>query len=93
MFRILAALLMLVVGTGSAIAQQTGRVVVGFAAGGALDAMSRVVADALREGLGQPFISENRAGAEGRIAIDTVALDPGWRSRPGDMGGKRWAGS
>ena len=36
----------------------------GFAAGGALDAMSRVVADALREGLGQPFISENRAGAE-----------------------------
>ena len=29
MFRILAALLMLVVGTGSAIAQQTGRVVVG----------------------------------------------------------------
>ena len=28
------------------------RVVVGFAAGGALDAMSRVVADALREGLG-----------------------------------------
>ena len=50
MFRILAALLILVAGTGSAIAQQTGRVVVGFAAGGALDAMSRVVADALQIG-------------------------------------------
>ena len=46
--------------------------VVGFAAGGALDAMSRIIADGLREGLGQPFISDNRAGAEGRIAIDIV---------------------
>ena len=51
-------------------AQTTGRVVVGYAAGGAFDAMSRVVSDALREGLNQPFITENRVGAEGRLAID-----------------------
>lgn len=62
----------LAAGMPAAQAQTTGRVVVGFAAGGALDAMSRVVADALREGLNQPFISDNRAGAEGRIAIDIV---------------------
>ncbi|MFM9970130.1 MAG: Bug family tripartite tricarboxylate transporter substrate binding protein [Burkholderiales bacterium] len=64
--------LLLAVAMSCAQAQTTGRVVVGFAAGGALDAMSRVVADALREGLNQPFISDNRAGAEGRIAIDMV---------------------
>jgi tripartite-type tricarboxylate transporter receptor subunit TctC len=64
--------LLLVSSAGLAHAQASGRVVVGFAAGGALDTMSRIVADALREGLGQPFISDNRAGAEGRIAIEIV---------------------
>jgi succinate dehydrogenase/fumarate reductase flavoprotein subunit len=29
----------------------------------------------------------------GRMVLDTVALHPDWRSRPGDMGSKRWAGS
>lgn len=53
-------------------AQATGRVVLGFAPGGAIDTMSRLVADKLRESLGHAFISENRAGAEGRIAIDAV---------------------
>ncbi len=53
-------------------AQGTGRVVLGFAPGGAIDTMSRLVADRLREGLGHPFIADNRAGAEGRIAIDAV---------------------
>ena len=70
------AAMLLVAGLGNANAQTTGRIVIGFAAGGALDAMSRVVADALREGLNQPFITENRAGAEGRIAIDAVKAAP-----------------
>ena len=64
--------LVLLLGAGLCHAQTSGRVVVGFAAGGALDTMSRIIADALRDGLGQTFISDNRAGAEGRIAIDIV---------------------
>lgn len=31
--------------------------------------------------------------AGGKLTLDAVALHPGWRSRPGDMGSKRWAGS
>ncbi len=27
------------------------------------------------------------------MALDTIVLHPDWKSRPGDMGGKRWAGS
>lgn len=60
----------------SANAQSGGRVVVGFAAGGALDVMSRVVADALTEGMGRTYISDNRAGAEGRIAVEIVKSAP-----------------
>jgi fumarate reductase (CoM/CoB) subunit A len=30
---------------------------------------------------------------DGRMTLDTMVLHPGWRSRPGDMGSKRWAGS
>ena len=73
--RIIAAA-MLVAGLNNANAQTTGRIVLGFAAGGSLDIMSRVVAEALRDGLNQPFITENRAGAEGRLAIDAVKAAP-----------------
>jgi tripartite-type tricarboxylate transporter receptor subunit TctC len=68
--------LAVMLGAGWAQAQSSGRVVVGFAAGGALDIMSRVVADALSqpapEGMGRTYISDNRAGAEGRLAVDAV---------------------
>ena len=74
-YRIIAAAL-LVAWLNNAHAQTTGRVVLGFAPGGALDIMSRVVTEALREGLNQPFITENRAGADGRIAIDAVKAAP-----------------
>ena len=30
---------------------------------------------------------------DGRMVLDTIALHADWRSRPGDMGSKRWAGS
>lgn len=30
---------------------------------------------------------------DGRMVLDTLALHADWRSRPGDMGSKRWAGS
>jgi len=45
-------------------------------AGGTSDALSRVLAQRLMERLGQPVVVENRSGAEGIIATNTVAKAP-----------------
>ena len=44
-----------------------------FAAGSVTDAAARVVAQALQDSLGQPFVVENRAGAGGLLAAGAVA--------------------
>jgi tripartite-type tricarboxylate transporter receptor subunit TctC len=49
------------------------RLVVGFSAGGGVDAMARLLAQRLSTQLGQQVVVENRAGASGLIAGDVVA--------------------
>jgi tripartite-type tricarboxylate transporter receptor subunit TctC len=51
---------------------RTVKIVVPYAAGGNSDVMARVVAQRLTEALGQTFIVENRVGANGALAADTV---------------------
>ncbi|MDB5566816.1 MAG: transporter [Tardiphaga sp.] len=49
------------------------RIVHGFAAGGAADTLSRIVADGLSRKLGQTVIVDAKPGAGGNIASDAVA--------------------
>ena len=46
--------------------------IVGYPAGGGTDISARLMAQSLSERLGQPFVVENRAGAAGAIATETV---------------------
>ncbi len=49
------------------------RLVVGYSAGGGVDAMARLIAPRLSTLLGQQVVVDNRTGAAGLIAGDTVA--------------------
>src|SRR6476646_9409495 len=48
------------------------RIIVPFPAGQATDTIARLVGQSLSERLGQPFIIENRTGAGGNIATESV---------------------
>ncbi len=52
------------------------RIVVGQGAGGGMDTLARLVGQRLATGLGQPVLVENRTGAGGMIATETVARAP-----------------
>jgi len=49
------------------------RILVPFLPGGSVDLLSRLLGEKLRDRLGQPFLAENRAGANGTIAMDALA--------------------
>ncbi|MGM4992580.1 Bug family tripartite tricarboxylate transporter substrate binding protein [Tardiphaga sp. 841_E9_N1_2] len=49
------------------------RLVVALPAGGSVDVVARILADRLRDGLGETVVVENRAGASGNIAAQSVA--------------------
>jgi len=52
------------------------RFVIGFSPGGPSDILTRLVGSKLAEGLGQPFVFDNRPGAGGNIAGEITAKSP-----------------
>ena len=52
------------------------RIIVGYPAGGGADVNARLMGQWLSERLGQAFVIENRPGAGGTIAVDSVVRSP-----------------
>jgi tripartite-type tricarboxylate transporter receptor subunit TctC len=83
-FGVVLAAVLASLSAGNALAQSSGqaypnrpiRVLVPFAAGGAVDTLARIVGQKLSEGIGQPVIIENRPGAGGNLASDVLVKSP-----------------
>lgn len=69
---IVVAAMLGLLGSGAFAQGAPGRIVVGFAPGGSVDALARMAAEHLQAATQQPFIVENRTGAAGRLAIEQV---------------------
>jgi tripartite-type tricarboxylate transporter receptor subunit TctC len=52
------------------------RILAGFSAGGGVDITARLAGQWLSQRLGQPFVIENRTGADGNIATEAVVNAP-----------------
>jgi tripartite-type tricarboxylate transporter receptor subunit TctC len=52
------------------------RLVVPYPAGGSTDVLFRILAERLKDKLGQSFVVENKPGASGNIGIDQIAKSP-----------------
>ena len=62
--------------TAQADAAKPIRVLVGFPPGGGTDAVARTLADKLKDELGVPVVVENKPGAGGQIAAQTLKTSP-----------------
>ena len=51
-------------------------ILVGFPPGGPADILARLIGQRLSARLGQPFIVENRSGAQGQIVTEAVTRAP-----------------
>ena len=49
------------------------KIIVSVPAGGGVDSVMRIFAAGLQQHLGQPFVIENRGGAGGNVAAETVS--------------------
>ena len=89
MKRILALSVLAALYAGTAAAQewpsQAVNIMVGFGPGSTPDLVSRVVAEYLKNKLGQPFVVHNRPGAGGNIGLEAVAKS----ARPTDTRSER----
>lgn len=74
--RALVATGLLLVATAASAQQATIKILVGFPPGGAVDVVARTFADQLRQLSGATVIVDNRQGAAGKIAIDTLLAAP-----------------
>src|SRR3954449_4389585 len=52
------------------------RMVIPYPAGGSTDVLFRIMAESLKDKLGQTLVIENRPGASGNVGIDAVAKGP-----------------
>lgn len=52
------------------------KIIIGFGPGSGTDIITRLVAEELRQALGQPFVVDNRPGASAQIAASAVAKSP-----------------
>jgi tripartite-type tricarboxylate transporter receptor subunit TctC len=74
---LVAAALVLATGTAAAgYPEKPIRLIVPFPPGGGTDATARIVGDAMSGSLGQQIVVENKPGAGGNIALETVAKAP-----------------
>ena len=67
-------------GASAAFPERTLRIEVGFAAGGTVDAVARVLAHGMEPILGQSVIIENRPGGSGSIAANAAIVGAGGRA-------------
>jgi len=77
-FRVLLTGLMLMYGAGDALAWPTRavRVIATSPPGGAVDLLARVAADEFSTAFGQPFVVDNRPGANGNLGVELVLKAP-----------------
>jgi tripartite-type tricarboxylate transporter receptor subunit TctC len=77
---LVATAITLVLGTASAQAEpyptRSIRIVVPATPGGAIDVIARMLADKLTVSMGQPVVTENKAGASNNLGTDFVAKSP-----------------